>query len=296
MAHAAAPAADAGILNDHPALQLTSGAYKYLIRREAEQVAYSVSDGARTFSAPILWAFGFGAMGQTYVYKFRGALYESRVSFYSALNGLDLTIEHTSSPTRLEEAAGRPIQKLEVDRCFGCHTSGGLDAPEAGVRCERCHKNALTHARDFSNKTVPAVMPDKLSGPSVEEQLDFCGGCHRTWQEVSSNGPHDINNIRFQPYRLATSRCYNSSVNDKRISCVACHDPHQGVVKDAEYYDAKCGACHEARNVSASIKTCSVSQHGCVSCHMPKIDFPHGHFKFTDHRIRVVRSAAGYPG
>jgi len=157
-------------------------------------------------------------------------------------------------------------------------------------------RTALLHARDFSNKTVPAVIPEKLSGLSVEEQLDFCGGCHRTWQEVSSSGPHDINNVRFQPYRLATSRCYNSSVNDRRISCVACHDPHLEVVKGAVYYDAKCGACHEPRNVSSSAKICPVAQHGCINCHMPKIDFPHGHFKFTDHRIRVVRSAAGYPG
>jgi hypothetical protein len=297
MALAAVRAADAEILKHHTRLGFASGHYNYLIRREAERVTYSVSDGARTLSAPILWAFGSGAMGQTYVYKYRGVLYESQVSFYSAMNGLDLTIGHTNSaPTKVEEAAGRPLQKLEVVRCFGCHTSGTLDATEPGVRCERCHKNSLSHARGFGNKTVPAVMPEKLSRLSVEEQSDFCGGCHRTWQEVSANGPHDINNIRFQPYRLATSRCYNSSVNDRRISCVACHEPHQNVVKNTGYYDAKCVACHQARVVSASGKTCPVAQHGCISCHMPKIDFPHGHFKFTDHRIRVVRAGAGYPG
>jgi hypothetical protein len=297
MALAAARATDSEILKNHTSLRFTSGAYKYLIRREAERVNYSVSDGARTLSAPILWAFGSGAMGQTYVYQYRGALYESQVSFYSATNGLDLTIGHTNAaPAKVEEAAGRPLQKLEVARCFGCHTTGTLEATEPGVRCERCHKNALSHARGFGNETVPAVMPEKLSRLSVEEQSDFCGGCHRTWQEVSANGPHDINNIRFQPYRLATSRCYNSSVPDRRISCVACHDPHQNMVKNTEYYDAKCVACHEARIASASAKICPVAQQGCISCHMPKIDFPHGHFKFTDHRIRVVRAGAGYPG
>src|SRR5579863_800827 len=186
MAHAAARAADAEILKDHPVLRFTGGAYKYLIRREGERITYSVSDGARTLSAPILWAFGFGTMGQTYVYEYRGVLHESQVSFYSALNGLNLTIGHTSStPTRVEDAAGRPIQKLEIVRCFGCHTTGSVDAPEPGIRCERCHKNALSHARAFDNKTVPAVTPEKLSRLSVEEQSDFCGGCHRTWQEVS---------------------------------------------------------------------------------------------------------------
>src|SRR5579864_6016087 len=297
MAHAAVRAIDAEILKDHPVLRVASHGYTYVIRREGEGVTLSVSDGRKSFSAPIRWAFGFGSMGQTYVYEYRGTLYESQVSFYSALNGLDTTIGHrNSSPKQVEEAAGRPIQKLEVVRCFGCHTTGSLDAAEPGVQCERCHKNSLSHARAFGDKTVPAVTPQKISQLSVEEQSDFCGECHRTWQEVSANGPHDINNIRFQPYRLATSRCYNSSVNDKRISCVACHDPHREVVKSAEYYDAKCAACHEARNVSASVKTCPVAQHGCTSCHMPKIDFPNGHFKFTGHRIRVVRPGAGYPG
>jgi hypothetical protein len=28
---------------------------------------------------------------------------------------------------------------------------------------------------------------------------------------------------------------------------------------------------------------------------MPKVDFPGGHFKFTDHRIRIVRGDS-YPG
>ncbi|HYM05883.1 MAG TPA: hypothetical protein VEU11_04930 [Terriglobales bacterium] len=297
MAHAASHAKDAEILKDHPALRMARGGYTYVIRREAERVTYSVSDGRRTVSAPILWAFGFGNMGQTYVYEYRGLLYESQVSFYSALHGLDITIGHRNSePKQVEEAAGRQLQKLEVVRCFGCHTTGSLDAPAPGVRCDRCHKNAQQHARAFTDKSVPPVTPERLSQLSLEEQSDFCGACHRTWQEVSANGPHDINNLRFQPYRLATSNCYNSSAGDKRISCVACHDPHQNVVKSAEFYDAKCQDCHQPGNTSPLAKRCSVAQHGCVGCHMPKVDFPGGHFQFTDHRIRVLRPGSGYPG
>ncbi len=296
MAHAAARATDAGILTNHPLLHLSRGPYSYVIHRESQRIAYSVTHGARTLSAPIVWAFGFGSMGQTYIYEYRGALYESQVSFYSTLNGLDVTIGHrNSTPSSLEEAAGRPIPKSEVARCFACHTTTSSDVITAGVRCERCHKNAAQHARALTEGTSPQLLPEKLSLLSVEEQLNFCGACHRTWQEVSANGPHDINNIRFQPYRLATSRCYNSSINDKRIGCVACHDPHQNMVKGDDYYDVKCGACHQAGIAPASVKTCPVAQHRCVSCHMPKIDFPHGHFRFTDHRIRVVRSGAPYP-
>lgn len=296
MAHAAVRAADAAILKEHPLLRVTRGGYTYVIRREPERVTYSVSAGAKTFSAAIVWAFGFGAMGQTYLYEYRGTLFESQVSFYNALNGLDLTIGHrNSASSQVEEAAGRPIQRAEVVRCFECHVTGAGDTIAPGVACERCHKNAGEHARALIDPTSPSITPAKLSKLNVEEQSDFCGGCHRTWQEVSANGPRDINNIRFQPYRLATSKCYNSSVNDKRISCVACHDPHQDLVKSAEYYDAKCAACHGPGNNAPSVKTCPVAQRACVSCHMPKIDFPNGHFKFTDHRIRVVRSGTGYP-
>ena len=293
MAQAAARASEAQILKDHPMLRFTRGGYTYVIRREAERVTYSVTDGKKSLSAPILWAFGFGNMGQTYVYEYRGALYESQVSFYSALNGLDVTIGHrNSAPSQVQEAAGRQLQKLEVVRCFGCHTTGSFDAAAPGVHCERCHKNAQQHARAFADKSVSPVTPERLSQLSLEDQSDFCGACHRTWQEVSANGPHDINNVRFQPYRLATSNCYNSSAGDKRISCVTCHDPHQNVTKGADSYDAKCQDCHKA----GPAKTCTVAQRGCVSCHMPKVDFPGGHFQFTDHRIRIVRPGAGYPG
>jgi len=296
MAHAASRAIDAEILKGHPILRVGRGRYTYLIRREGGHVTYSVSDGTGNLTVPVLWAFGFGNMGQTYVYDYHGALYESQVSFYSALNDLDVTIgHHNSSPTHLEEAAGRRLQRLEVARCFGCHTTGTIDSITPGVRCERCHQHAEQHAR-LADKTGPAVTPEKLAQLSLEEQSDFCGGCHRTWQEVSAKGPHDINTVRFQPYRLATSNCYNSSAGDKRISCVACHDPHQNVVKNAEFYDRKCQVCHDAAKAAASAKRCPVAQHGCVSCHMPKVDFPGGHFGFTDHRIRVVRSATGYPG
>ena len=51
-------------------------------------------------------------------------------------------------------------------------------------------------------------------------------------------------NIRFQPYRLAKSSCYYSDPKDRRISCIACHNPHEAVVREPAFYDAKCLSCH----------------------------------------------------
>ena len=289
MARAASRASDSEILMKHPRLRLSIGAYTYTIARDGSRMKYSVSGPGKTLSADLTWAFGFGSMGQTYLYEYRGALYESQVSFYPALNGLDLTIGHRNpAQSNPELAAGRRLDKLEAQRCFGCHTTG----TSPGVQCERCHEGAQEHARSSASGARSSI-PAKLSKLNNDELSDFCGACHRTWQDVEANGPHDINNIRFQPYRLATSRCYNASVRDKRISCTACHNPHQSVVKSAAYYDAKCQNCHTAGIASA--KVCKIGHENCVNCHMPKIDFPGGHFRFTDHRIRVVRGSA-YPG
>lgn len=250
---------------------------------------YSVSAGGKTLVADLLWAFGAGSMGQTYLYEYRGALYESQVSFYSAINGLDITIGHRNpAQLNLELAAGRRVDTLEQARCFGCHTTGSLP----GVRCEHCHEDGQEHARSFGSGSR-ALVPAKLSVMSNDELSDFCGACHRTWQDVQANGPHDINNVRLQPYRLTTSKCYNASMSDNRISCVACHNPHVPKETDSAYYDAKCRDCHAAKT-AVSAKICTVGQQGCVSCHMPKVEFPGGHFKFTDHRIRIVRDSA-YP-
>jgi formate-dependent nitrite reductase cytochrome c552 subunit len=38
-----------------------------------------------------------------------------------------------------------------------------------------------------------------------------------------------------------------------------------------------------------------VSKNNCVSCHMPKIELPGAHYKFSDHRIRIVKPNEPYP-
>jgi len=195
-------------------------------------------------------------------------------------------------PTNLEEAAGRQMSSRDSEQCFGCHTTSVLldasHSPESlapGVTCEHCHASARAHVEGF-RQGKPVAMK-KLSALSTEELSDFCGQCHRTWALIATEGPYNINNVRFQPYRLANSKCYDPS--DKRISCVACHNVHQEVVDSDSFYDRKCLACH------ASAKHCPVSTQNCVSCHMPKLALPGAHYNFTDHWIRVVRANASYP-
>ena len=56
----------------------------------------------------------------------------------------------------------------------------------------------------------------------------------------------------------------------------------------------KCQACHGGGKAGA--KACPVSKSKCVSCHMPKIELPGAHYKFSDHRIRIVKPNEPYPG
>src|SRR5207248_4550679 len=108
--------------------------------------------------------------------------------------------------------------------------------------------------------------------------------------QIAMNGPRGVNNVRFQPYRLTNSKCYDAA--DQRIRCTACHNPHEPPVRDASFYDSKCAACHSA---AAHTKTCPVAKADCVTCHMPKVDLPGAHSQFTDHQIRVARANAPYP-
>jgi hypothetical protein len=112
MAHALESAEASAILQSHPELLFRDGRYAYRIQRSGIESVYSVSDGDKTITAPLRWAFGRGAAGQTYVYEYGGAFYESRVSFYNAVNGLDLTMGAANAqPASLEEAAGRKMSR-----------------------------------------------------------------------------------------------------------------------------------------------------------------------------------------
>jgi hypothetical protein len=277
-----------------------------------------VTDGTGTISVPILFSFGQGKAGQTYIFRRNGSLWESRVSFYRELRGLDWTMGYQLSlPTSLDAAVGRALSADETRECFTCHTTAAApttgtqlqpDRLTPGVTCEACHGPGAEHiaameAKDFKNKRIfnPAEMgPDEMA-------QEFCGSCHRSAEQVMTNKPlNGIVSVRFQPYRLFTSRGHDP--DETRLRCTACHNPHENPKEDAAFYDAKCFACHRSgeslksapaaqaeQAEGRSAGACPVSQRLCVSCHMPKVDVPGTHFKFTDHRIRIAREGEPFP-
>ncbi len=280
------------ILRTNAKMSAKIGEYAYEITRNGDQSTYSVTDGKDTISIPIRWAFGLGSAGQTYFFERDGRWFESRVSYYSALHGLDVTMGAQGiTPRNLEEAAGRLTGATEAGQCFDCHSTQAvkgmqltLDRLIPGIQCERCHGDSRGHPQSKSMRHL-----GKLTS---EETSDFCGQCHRTWSQIAMNGPRGILNVRFQPYRLANSKCYSS--DDDRIACTVCHDPHRELETRAAAYDAKCQACHSSLQ-SGVARICKVAKNDCVTCHMPRLELPGSHKQFTDHLIRIVKPNEKYP-
>jgi hypothetical protein len=282
-------------------MSFRSGEFSYRLSLDNGTATYSVTDGKDALSVPVLWSFGSGKAGQTYVFEYQSSLYESRISYYTRVRGLDLTLGAIGSkPDSLLMAAGRKMTAQDVSECFGCHSTGAspasrfnLDTMKPGVRCAACHDGIDKHLGSIENKTS-LVRPKPLGKLTAEETSELCGRCHRTWEQISINGPKGIGNVRFQPYRLTNSKCYDA--DDRRIACVACHDPHTPLETRSHAYDAQCKSCHQpGANSKAASHICKVASRNCTECHMPKYEIPGSHMVFSDHQIRIVHGKEPYP-
>jgi hypothetical protein len=294
-----------------------SGPYKFRFTPNKALPGYSleVSSNGQSISYPIAWTMGAGVHGQTYVLDENGGLYESQASSFSFIHRVGLTPGHKPvEDGSLENAMGIPLKASEALRCFACHTTASsanstLTTADAvpGVRCEACHGPGLDHVKAaMAGQKVQArqaiFSPASLTPTS---SIDFCGACHRTTMDVILNEPEPgAYTIRFQPYRLEESRCWQTT-KDARLTCTQCHDPHAPMVRDAHFYDQKCLSCHSSRkdarhDVSRSTwtatpKICPKATANCTSCHMPKSNVSEMNSPFVDHFIRIVRPGEPVP-
>ena len=257
----------------------------------------------------LLWAMGADNMGQTYIVQSGGTLYEAHRTYFEETKGLDETPGQSDKPGEsMEEAFGRPLSTEEAASCFACHTvqsslRGQFDPSHAvpGVGCEDCHGPGAKHVRAMQNNQMDEGLREIFTPVTLSPvgQNDFCGACHRALLDVAAiKATSEPINLRFQPYRLAKSHCWSKP--DPRLTCVACHNPHEEVRRDASFYDAKCLACHRSCDATitsdkATASACKVADRQCVGCHMPKYRVPAMHGSFTDHDIRVVRTGEKFP-
>jgi hypothetical protein len=306
MGRALQPPGSNAVLDSHPRLTFQKYGYSYVVETKNGQSTYSVTDGTRTITLSIRWSFGNRA--QTWVFERDGLYYESLVSYYPSFGGLGITIgDFDINPRTLDEAVGRRLPPNEPVACFGCHSTDAvmdgqwltLGSLKPGVTCEHCHVGANSHMFSAVSDEAMETAPPDLQKLAAEDLSDFCGQCHRSWEKVIRGPWRGELNVRFQPYRLANSKCFSGT--DARISCIACHDPHKDLVSDTAAYDVKCLACHALKGAASAVnnqstaKACPVQKNNCVSCHMPEVKLANGQASFHDHLIRVVKPGVPYP-
>ena len=308
MAHASSRSADPALLDGKSRLTLRQDPYDYEIVRKGQSITLSVDDGHASISELLIFAFGKGVVGHTFLYEEEGKLYESHVSYYSGIKGLDLTTGHPKAQfTDLSQALGRLLDPQEAQRCFGCHTtasttSNHFDPSQAtlGVMCEACHGPGYKHVQAMEAGEIELGKRSIVNPGNLDPltSVDFCGACHRTSGDVIQMNAKGVVTVRFQPFRLEESRCWKSA--NKRLTCVTCHDPHAPLVQNSGHYDKVCLDCHsrnsgETQRARQHILVCRMSKVNCAGCHMPKLEIPGMHHAFVDHWIRIARENDPYP-
>lgn len=318
MRRAAVVGAKATFLSATPSVTFNSRPLMYYLTATSKGIDYSVSNGARKLSHTLDWVMGAGELGRTFLYQADNRWYQSEVTFYTEHAALDTTTGlDPASPADLVTALGQPLSSEDAAHCFGCHTvhatsPAGLNPlhAEAGLGCEACHGPGLEHVTKM--EAAVSEKPDAAHARPVSyavfnpakllpvDSIDFCGACHRTFADATLSTGQSTSTavVRFQPYRLEESKCWRAT-QDARLTCVACHNPHEPLNRDVASYDRHCLQCHSTVATQSAAdhaaKVCPKATSQCVTCHMPKVRVASMHGDFTDHLIRVVHPGDSFP-
>lgn len=253
----------------------------------------------------ISYAIGSGSHAYGFLAQVGDHLFQSPIAFYTSRATWDLApgYEHTSNPD-----FSRPVTL----QCLTCHSDKPAPVPGtlnsyrslgsglSAIQCDRCHGDPDRHLKNPVPGTI--VNPAKLYRAARDS---ICEQCHLAGEVRIPNPGKSV--ADFQPgerledvyttyilarpadgtvkvishvEQLALSVCARSSGG--KLWCGTCHDPHEKPERPAEYFRARCLACHGATLAAAH----AAPDQDCVSCHMPRRPAKDGgHTAFTDHRI-----------
>jgi hypothetical protein len=265
---------------------------------------------------------GAGEVGKSYLVAKGDTFFVSPISFYTRINGWDLSPGYEKS---LFRGFTRPV----VELCLDCHTGQPRFVPQRpnhvqqppfrflSISCERCHGPGEIHVQErraypyFEGPDSTIVNPAKLP---TEIRDDVCAQCHFLGDarvlrpgknELDFRPGTPLNNVvaifsapakvkenqsisldQFEQLKL--SRCAIASKG--RLGCITCHDPHTELhgAEAATAFRQRCLTCHTTQSCQAPLaKRQSTSPpDNCVSCHMPTRSLDNiSHASATDHRI-----------
>jgi hypothetical protein len=297
------PIADEAVAGITHSFERTSDREIVMLSRKDSQV----------FRAIVDYAVGSGRHGITMLGRDEeGIERELRVSYFEPDGIWGQTKGITFAPQRPGDHNGVALGQKEVNQCLSCHATwfrsvdpdhAGARPPEGkdrGIGCERCHGPGSNHVLAAESGFAELAIMLTPRTPS-RAQLSSCAECH---SEDGTVPPSDPEFTRFQGTTFLLSRCFIA--NQDRFACTTCHDPHAALVTESSHYEAKCLRCHaheprgERAVEAAARKSSALSSGGgkacpvnpstkCISCHMPKVEDPSRHARFTDHHIRAQR-------
>lgn len=154
--------------------------------------------------------------------------------------------------------------------CGSCHTTGyrptghqddkeGIIGTwaEPGIQCEACHGPGSLHAKSPYGIAL-----------KVERDSEACGECHRRG---------DVTAVDAKGGFIEHHEQYEELYQSKHLTldCVACHDPHTGVVQlrmaSEPTTRTECANCHFKEAKYSKVERHTVFGLACESCHMPRL-------------------------
>jgi predicted CXXCH cytochrome family protein len=284
-------------------------------RKQDDRIELESRAGDQVFKAVVAYAVGSGRHGMTMLATDeQGIVRELRVSYFAEKASWGETKGINFAPREASDHIGLGLSSQGVHHCLQCHTTwfrsidqnrSGTRGPEGqdrGIGCERCHGPGLNHVKAVRSGFPELAIALTSKAPS-SVRLKSCAECHAADGSIPLNDPEFT---RAQGTTFLFSRCYTAMKD--QFGCTTCHDPHRSVETSTLHYEVKCLTCHGsvAQRLSGASSSrvdddtgrpnapsCPVNATAkCISCHMPKVDDPSRRSHFTDHHIRVHRTAA----
>jgi DmsE family decaheme c-type cytochrome len=211
----------------------------------------------------------------------------------------------TSVATQVPDKKAADVKSLDVNDCKTCHepafSNSFVHSKHAGLEqsCQSCHAGAADHAKGrMEGKETPGPSLKKLTAGAVnntcltchekDRQANWHSGMHdrRNVACISCHSVHDAKSVKsllatktesetcyscHKSERAKTLRTSHHPVREGKLSCVSCHNPHDGSrpkLLQADTTNELCFTCHTEKRGPFLYEHAPVRE-DCTNCHDP---------------------------